>query len=328
VAIRDELDNQGVQMAGNTTAARFDRYLGAYFAQTERARDEIDQALLVDAANPLLNIYRSVANIRLGQLDAARQDADAAERLGPAGWTSPLYLSGFSAYITGDLTGSLDLFSQIMAARPDDWFPVNYRGALHYLRGEYPAARDDLQRAIELGPNANFPYVFATMLALRAGQIDEAKALIATTVATYPDPTLANRTINGLFGPDTPNLFGPTFSAFGNLGLGRYTAVLSDTAAALEIAPELVDLHFMQGYAYCNLGQYAEAEAAYARALELDPGFTMLYLLRAEARQRQQNLPGALADIAAVQSSPQAAQFVPLVAQAQAGQLSCETFFK
>ena len=166
------------------------------------------------------------------------------------------------------------------------------------------------------------------MLALRDGRIDAAKDLINTVLKRYPDPTIGNRTLAGLFGEQVPNLFGPTFAAFGNLVLGQYNAVLRDTEAALLVNDRLPDLYFMQGYAHCNLQNYPAAEAAYTRAIELDPSFTVLYLLRAEARQKQGDLFGAQADIATVQQSNQQTQFAPLVTQALTGQLSCKTFFK
>ena len=88
------------------------------------------------------------------------------------------------------------------------------------------------------------------MLALRDGRIDAAKDLINTVLKRYPDPTIGNRTLAGLFGEQVPNLFGPTFAAFGNLVLGQYNAVLRDTEAALLVNDRLPDLYFMHGYAH------------------------------------------------------------------------------
>jgi tetratricopeptide (TPR) repeat protein len=155
----------------------------------------------------------------------------------------------------------------------------------------------------------------------------DAAALMKTVLVDFPDPAFANRITLAMYGDKVPNIFGPTISAFGNLILGQYDAVIRDTEAALVINDQLADLYFMQGFAYCNLKEYAAAEAAYTRGLETDPDFIVLYLLRAEVRAKQNNLGGAFQDVGTAQASELGEALAGLIAASQSGALSCENFF-
>jgi tetratricopeptide (TPR) repeat protein len=165
------------------------------------------------------------------------------------------------------------------------------------------------------------------MIALREGRMADAAALMHTVLTEFPDPAFGNRIILALYGDEVPNILGPTFSAFGNLILGQYDAAIRDSKAALAINDQLADLYFMQGFAYCNLEEYAAAEAAYTRGLETDPDFIVLYLLRAEVRTKQNNLVGAFEDVGTAQASELGDALAGLIAASQSGALSCENFF-
>lgn len=102
----------------------------------------------------------------------------------------------------------------------------------------------------------------------------------------------------------------------------------SDTDDALVIDDQLTGLYLMQGFAYCNLHDYPAAETAYTAGLELDPGFVVLYLLRAEARLQQEDLAGAFEDLGAVRDSELAEAFAGYIEAAVSGELSCENFFQ
>jgi len=136
-------------------------------------------------------------------------------------------------------------------------------------------------------------------------------------------------------------------SAAGNLAIGNYLNVVgySETGlgmlgqlssanpppspeVALQARAMVADLNFMRGFAQCNLRKYAEAEKSYSDGIDADPDFTLLYLLRAETRLKQQNQDGAGEDLAAVQQSRLGSVFAPDLAAAQAGKLSCETLLE
>jgi tetratricopeptide (TPR) repeat protein len=82
----------------------------------------------------------------------------------------------------------------------------------------------------------------------------------------------------------------------------------------------------VEGLSYCNLRKLPEAEAAYNKAIEIEPTFVLLYMLRADVRKQQGNLPDAMSDFAKVQQSPQAAQMKDYILAAQTGKLGCKNF--
>jgi len=327
VAILDEIEVTSAEVVGSGVAAYVHRYFEAYVHDTPRAIEEIEAALALDPGNPFLYLDRGAARQRLGLFDDGRRDAQTALRLGPDQWASPLCLLGNDAFFLGNLDEAISYYSRVVELRPDDWFAVCYRGGLNYLNGEYDLAKADLQRAIALGPKANFPYAFSAMIALREGRMVDAAALMHTVLTEFPDPAFGNRTWLAMYGDMGPNIFGPTMAAFGNLILGQYDGVIRDSEAALAINDQLADLYFMQGFAYCNLKEYEAAEAAYTRGLETDPDFIVLYLLRAEVRAKQNNLAGAFEDVGTAQASELGDALAEVIAASRSGALSCEDFF-
>src|SRR5262249_17047926 len=136
-------------------------------------------------------------------------------------------------------------------------------------------------------------------------------------------------------------------SAAGNLSIGNYLNVIGYSETGLGMLAQLssanpppspeealraralvADLSFMRGFAQCNLRKYPEAEKSYADGIDADPDFTLLYLLRAETRLKQQNQDGAGEDLAAVQQSRLGNIFAPYLAAAQEGKLSCENLLQ
>lgn len=326
IATLDAIDVIPAEVVGSGVATHVYLYAQAYLDDSPDAIDEINAALELDSANPLLYIYRSGILLRQGSQDDARRDAQTAQRLGPEGWTSPLYILGNDALLSSDIDRAISYYSEIISLRPDDWFPLSYRGALYYLKGDYDHAKIDFDSAIALEPNENFPYVWAVMLALHEGRVKNAMLLMNTILVEYPDLSLAKRIVEATFGDSVPHIFGPLLSGIGNLMIGQYYAVIQDAEATIAVNDQLPDPYFMQGFAYCNLGNYPDAEAAYTRALELEPGFMLVYLLRAEVRQAQGDLAGALADVELVRNSDQAEPLAMLLEQAPEAGVSCRTF--
>jgi tetratricopeptide (TPR) repeat protein len=268
-----------------------------------------------------LYIFRSSALARLGQYDEARQDAATAERLAAnEKWVEPLHLYGITALLTGDLKAALGYYDQIARQRPHDWLVFYLRGVVHYYGGDYQHARDDLRQSVELGPEANFPYLILALLDLHEGKLDDARKQVAIAASKFPDANAANRLLSAYFG-DTKYSLVVMFSAFGNLLLGRYIDVVRGTEDSLNIENPPADLYLARGLALCIGKQYPEAEAAYSRGLDLDPNFALLHLLRAEVRQKQENQPGALEDLGVVEQS----SLAPYLDAAQAGKLGCAT---
>jgi tetratricopeptide (TPR) repeat protein len=327
IAMQDQIDVPAPQVISSGVVAHVYRFADIYLDDTGQAIEEINTAIDLDPGNPLLYTWRSGAHLREGLYEDAARDARTASRLGPDGWTCPPTMLSFVDFLTGDLEAALSYADRAILSGPDDWFEFVWRGSLYYFAGEYKLAKADFDRSIALGPKANYPYVFATLIALREGRVADASSLIETILIEFPDPTHGHRVLIATFGDTVPNFLSLTYSAFGNLILLQYEEAVEEAEAALAINDRSSGLCFMQGFAYCNLGNYAAAEAAYTRGLEIDPSFVLLHLLRAEVRLRQNDMASATEDLNAVRDSDQGDVLGGLVEAAISGELSCESLF-
>ncbi|MBC7814405.1 MAG: tetratricopeptide repeat protein, partial [Burkholderiales bacterium] len=329
VAVMDAIEVEGGEVIGDSVAANTHRFYQHYLDDTMQAIEDIDAALELDASNPLLYASRSLANQRMGDFDEGRRSAETALRLGPPGWTLPLYLL---SNITLNPTDQLELFDLIVQLRPDDWFAVNFRGAMRYHAGDLEGARADLDRAIELGPNANFPYAYAALVAVRQGRIEDARELINTMLQEYPQPAFVDRIVRATFGDEVVNVLGAEVAAFGNLALGRYEQTLAILEPALEDFGDVPDFYVMQGIAYCNLGQYTAAATAYSRVLSLDPDYAFARLLRADTLLHLGQNQYAIDDLNILEAALEThetidPQFDPYLEAVRSRQFDCTNLF-
>lgn len=323
ITISSLIDSTPAQVVGNSTGAYSTRYFSNFTRDDALALDMVTQALNT-SRNHISYSSRAGLLLRLGDLDEARRDSQTALRLGPEGYALPYYILANIEMAEGNFEAAIDYYTTILEIRPDDWFAFNYRGAIHYLIGDNQRAREDLERAIALGPDANFPYMLLLMLSIREGDLLVAQETMETVFREYPDPRFGSLIVSTTFGDDFPVFFAPVFSAFGNLTLGQYALMLEDIEQAIAIEPNLSDLYMMRGYAYCNLDDHEAAEEAYTQALALDPEFTALYVFRAESRRNTGNLLEAALDVGMALSNDPDGIWAPIVAAAQDGSLNCK----
>ncbi len=307
---------------GSSVATHYHRATALFADDAMAAVAELSEAIALSGGNPILYTSRGLARQRAGRLDEARLDIETARRIGPADWAIPRAMLANDALLRGDLAAAVAEYDQVVALRPDDWFGHTYRGALHYLGGDEARAREDLERAIALGPDANYPYALAALIALREGRLPEAAALSETILRRYPDPALGNLLLRGTFGAGgAANPLGPLLSSFTGLVLGQHDLAAAEADALRAALPGLPDAYLLRGLADCNLGRHAEAEAAYSEGLVRVPSDGLLHLLRADARRRQGDAAGLEEDIRALAGTPLA----PYAEEARTGQLACET---
>lgn len=322
------------EITGVTAGSAVYRHYLLLSEDAEAAASELDKALQSDPSNPLLYHVRMVALLRTGRLDDAEQDGTAAVRLSNEQWAPPLMSLSSVASAQGDIQKAIDMLDRAAVIQSDDWFLYTVRGALYYLLQDYEQAKADYDHAIALGPTANMPYVFSIMPAIREGRLEDVSRLLGIILTEFPDPSALNRILLTIFGStdtkQTNAFYGLLLSAFTNLALGKYENAVADTDAALEIRADMPELHMLRGVAYCIEGDNAEAEAAYTSGIELAPDFTVLYLLRADVRSRQNNLAGSLEDLGNAQKTTAWENFAPAVetALAEGGSaMGCESFF-
>lgn len=314
------------EIVSGGVASHLQNAASLYYDNTAQAIAEYDAALALDPGSAMAYVYRSAAYLRSGDLEKSQRDIVTAQRLGPEGWTMPLYMNVTYFATADDPVSAAEYFDKIVALRPEDWFAYSYRGILYYLLGQYDQALADSRQAIALGPTANFPYVISGIIALREGQLDQLHQDFTTVLTQFPDPALSLRLIEAIYGDAVPYVFGPLLSAAGNLLLGQYEQAIADTEEALAINDQMTDLYLLQGMAYCNLRDYAAAEAAYTQGIALEPTYTALYALRSEVLIRQGNRLGAMQDGNEVQRSALASQFGPLLDAGLRGEWTCEQF--
>ncbi|MBI1258820.1 MAG: protein kinase [Chloroflexi bacterium] len=324
LTILSQIDAPPAEIVGTNAGVLNYKALQSFLSDPQQAINQLNSAVTLDGANPLLYLFRATAYQRLGDETSALRDIGTAQKLGGSSWTSPYYLLGNDAVQKGNYDDAIADFTRIINARPNDWFPPTFRGGLYYLKGDYADAKTDLDRAIALHPNANFPYPIATLIALREGRISDARQYMHTVLTDFPDPTAATRIIEAIYGDQNALIWGPIYSAFTNQVIGQYQNVVRDTQAALALDSHISDLYVMQGFAYCNLHEYPEAETAYTQGLSIEPGYPLLFLLRAEVRKDQNNVVGALADAAAARQANLSAEFNALLDDQTT---TCENFW-
>lgn len=332
-AILDQIGAVAPGAASTGVSANVYRYQTYFITNTERSIAEMDAAIQVDSGNPLLYGLRGAVRVRVGRFADARRDADSLERLSPAGAIFPWYLRVSIPFITGDTAAAIALYDQIIALRPDDWFPYNMRAYINYLAGNYDAAKADYAESIARHPNMNFPYVVSALLALREGRMIDALSDFDTILREFPDPSFASRVINAYMGDQAAQtVTGPLFAAVGNFVLKQYDQMLTNTQAAIAIQPDLLDLYALEGFAQCNLGDYAAAEAAYTSYIDQNPNVPLLYVMRGDVRLKLANLGGALEDSnqarTLITESGQGEELLPYIDAGIRLQVNCTNFFE
>ncbi|MBZ0286505.1 MAG: hypothetical protein K8I30_02745, partial [Anaerolineae bacterium] len=331
LAVLDQIDATTPAIDGGGVSAYLHRFVGNYVSDTPQAVDDISAAVTIDPANALLYAARASARQRIGQFDDSLQDAHTAERSGPADWPVPLFLEANVPFANNDVDTGIGLYDRIIELRPDDWFPYSMRAAFYYLKDDLEPAKADYSRAIALKPNANFPYVISAMISLREGRMADARAYMDTILHEFTDPLFASRITTVAFGDQSKNPFGSIFAAFGYLVLDQYDQLIRSAETALSLDGSLSDLYALEGYAYCNLRQYREAEAAYAKGIEMKPDVPIGYALRAEVRIKQLNAAGAYADAARarelIQETGKGAELEAYIAAGLLLQVGCTNFW-
>ncbi len=330
MAILDTLDVEPVSIQGSDVAAHVHRYFVRLHDDPQGALDAIEQAIENDPQNPFVYVLEGLVWAHLDQPEQVAQKAETAARAATqldqnlSSWSIPQYMLAAG---TPSIEQAIGYYTTIIAMRPDDWFALFFRGAVYYELQQYAQAQADIQAAIALEPNANFPYVYAALLALREGRIDDAGAHINAMLTQFPDPAYMNRLIHATLGEGVLSNYGNVLSAFTNLVLRDYEAVIEDTTRSLQLNHASIDLAWMRGMAYCAQRTYEAAESDYTRAIEHDPDFLLAYLLRADVRRRQYNYAGADDDFAVIRGSDQGDAFQPMIRAIRAGDLGCDNFF-
>jgi len=321
----DQLDAAKPEVNGNSAAA-FSYHAGLMFQMDPQITlNELTQAIELDGTNPYFYAYRGTIYQGMGEFARGRQDIDTAKRFSPPGWIMPDYFLGSESLITEDLDSGLAAYSRIIEVRPDDWLPYHVRGYLYILAREFEQARADIDKAISLEPDTEWPYMSATVIALRQGRLEDARSSMKSILSSKSaNPIFVQRLMTIVYGEENAQLLGNTAAAVGHLAFGQFAVAAQEADAVLQVRPDYVDMYLLKGLSYCNMDQYQKADEAYSAGLEVDPAFSMLYFLRAEVRSKLGDTDGAAADLARVAESDIADTLQTYLEASQSGEYSCK----
>lgn len=328
----DLLDATSPEMIGNTVAVHIHKASQAFLSEKEYAIGETNQAIELDANNPLLYMFRGLLYQETGDFLQSDLDLDTSLHRASEGWVMPYHIKGIESLLLNDPSRGIEAYSRIIEKRSDDWLPYNQRGYLYILAGQselalgniensfelYELARQDIEKSIKLGPDAEWPYMWATLIALRQGRINDISAHLQVISQTKQSDFIKNLMIT-MYGEEKATLLGATMSTMEQLSKGQFLFAIQYADAVPADMPNYAEMQLLKGLSYCILDDYVNAEAAYTKGLDKDPSFTVLYLLRAEVRGKLGKFEGAGEDLAFVQQSPLYENL-----KAESGEFSCE----
>jgi tetratricopeptide (TPR) repeat protein len=292
----------------------------------------IDEAIRIDPGNPFLYIARALGYARLGESAKLRDDVNSARRLAPQGWIMPDWMLGLDELFSHrDLDQARFYMDSILKTDPDNWYVNSFAGVFAYMQKDYEAAQGYIDIALANNPQAVYPYPIAVALAQRNGDFIRVQHLIDEVLERFPDPRFAEKavasTLSEEAAEDIPWL--PFLSLFGNFALQQWNDVIADSEEAIARGlDDMPEIYLLQGIAYCSLGDYEAAEASFTAGIEVDPDLIILYMIRADVRNKQGKLLAAGQDTAQILRSEQADLYAPLIEAVMGGEnIGCETLF-
>lgn len=182
---------------------------------------------------------------------------------------------------------AIDDLNRAIQLKPDYSEAYGNRGFVYYMAKDYPAAKKDFDRAIELDPTNAQNYIYRSVYWRQVAK-DTNRGLADLNKAAELNPT--NSTVY-------------FYRAVIYLSdLKDYSKALDDFTRAIELEKQdslLAMYHNFRAGIYKELKRYDEAIADYTRAIELektDGAKVMHYFKRAELYRELKNFSAAIAD--------------------------------
>ena len=162
---------------------------------------------------------------------------------------------GYRWFQQGRLPGAEAAFAQAVDRDPADAAALNNLGIVYFTRGDLPLAEQYLYRAVEQNPDTPITRYNLGMTLMRLN--DSAGAIREFREAGFIDPGSASLLLQ------QANLYNQ---------VGDFANAEQRARTALELNPSLASAHLLLGIALYNQGREAEALAALADTLALEPG--------------------------------------------------------
>jgi adenylate cyclase len=182
---------------------------------------------------------------------------------------------GWAADPNSETAAGLRLLRLALSIDGNDYFALSMLGkATAFFSGDVDAAREMVDRAVALNPNAAFAWEGRGWTYQRAGQPEEAIRSFERAIRLSPfDPWLFIR-------------FTGMGIAF--IGLGRFDEAVAAAKNALQKKPTFATAYRCLAAALAHLGRDAEARKTVAQLLEIEPDFRISeYLARSGQWQAQ-----------------------------------------
>lgn len=248
-----------------------------YLNDLDAAQADLEIALGLDDTESY--IYVLLGYVALGRQD----DATALEHFQTA---VQLGTTDLSAYVQlaeiyqrqDDLISALAQYQQLLLIAPDQYWVHNGASKFYYLLGQYAAAIDEAQTALNLGLTGD-PYVFSVLGGGHTALGNYTEAILAYTNAIELEPE------NGEF------YIG---RAYAYLATENYEEALSDSDQAISLGQETAYIYETRGIAQLNLNDLASAKRSLQRAIAIDPNYPSAYANLAYVYELEGNVTQAI----------------------------------
>lgn len=229
------------------------------------------------ATEPERLFCSGVAKSEMGDRTGAISDLERARAM-QADLPEMRLILGIQYQFAGDYPKALAEYDSFLLSHPDRPLVWSNRAAVHLMLGDLAAARRDIDRALELEPNAALLRVNRLHVADKQG---DGPTIIVD--ATW----LLER------GPPKPEWLSLRGGAL--VKENRYEEALRDAEWLVKLRPDAYS-YFNRGSARLLLDQPEAAEKDLSWALSLDPGLALALIKRCMARYKLQRYAEALAD--------------------------------
>jgi tetratricopeptide (TPR) repeat protein len=170
----------------------------------------------------------------------------------------------------------------VIRQEPNDRESHVRRGHILRDRGDYPAAAQDYERAVELGDDQPLTYYGRAVCRRKMRQLDAALQDVESAIKRRPEE------------PEFHLLRGQIYVAMGKIGRAE-----ADFAKTIDADPDDARAYFGRGTVYAAADRIDRAIEDFTAALERDPANAGAFHRRGEVYLRAKKLPQALADFGA-----------------------------
>lgn len=256
----------------------------------EGAKADFKKASEIAPKDPSVRYMQALFHYRAGKFEAAREELEALNRAAPNHFQANLLL-GFVSYRLGNLQSAENHLARVLniapsasdvrlalasaqmrlgrpqqametlqpllaGGRPANPEALALAGDIYMSLRNFHSAQAYYQRAVEIAPQSANIRTQLARSALAGGDADLAVAELLQAVRMDAKPSAAD-----------------TLLIMTRLDQAKYDQSLTDIAALEKKQPTNPLASYLRGQAYLGKADRARAEAAFARALELDPLF-------------------------------------------------------